>query len=178
MRRRSRGSAADDSSEGAERPRLDAHATALRWLSQRELSAAQVQQRLEHRGVSKDDANTVVARLVAGRVIDDVRMARAAARLETAIRGRGPARARQKLLSLGLAAATVDDALASALSEVDVQVLLDNAVERRLRREASPTLDRAAFRRVAGALVRQGFAPADVMARLRARRALGVDDID
>lgn len=174
MRRRSRASAADGS-EGPPPP--DAYTTALQWLSARELSAAQVRTRLRRRGVAAADADAAIARLVASGVLDDARVARSAARLETAIRGRGPTRARMKLQQLGLASSTIDAALETTLADVDVGALLDKALERRLRREADGPLDAAATRRVVGSLIRQGFAAGDILKRLRARGA-AADDVE
>ena len=113
--------------------------------------------------------DAVITRLQASGVLDESRMARAAARLETVVRGRGPARARQKLKSLGLSDRDVEQALDAALEDVDVATLLDRALEKRLRREKGDVRDAATVRRVVGSLVRQGFAPGAILARLRAR---------
>jgi SOS response regulatory protein OraA/RecX len=103
-------------------------------------------------------------------------MARAAARLETNIKGRGPARTRQKLKALGLADDDIARAIDAALEEVDVATLLDRALEKRLRRERGDVRDPAVVRRVVGALVRQGFAPRAILARLRAKGADSLDE--
>jgi regulatory protein len=174
VRRKSRASAADRP-EGTPPP--DAHALALQWLSARELSSAQIRTRLRRRGVADDLAEAAIARLAASGALDDARVARSAARLETAVRGRGPTRVRLKLQQLGLPSSTIDAALATTLAEVDVSALLDKAVERRLRREGAGRLDAAATRRVVGSLVRQGFAAADVLARLRTR-GTATDDLE
>jgi len=174
VRRRSRASAADRT-PGRAAPPADPYTLALQWLSLRELSARQLRQRLARRDVAGEAIDDVLARLRASGILDESRMARAAARLETAIRGRGPARARQKLKALGLADADVDQALTAALDEVDVATLLDRALEKRLRRERGDLADPATVRKVVGALVRQGFAPAAILARLRAR-GTSIDD--
>jgi regulatory protein len=177
VRPRSRGSAADRPAARRPAPPVDPYTLALQWLSLRELSARQLRQRLARRSVPAAAIDDVLVRLRAGGILDDTRMARAAARLETAIRGRGPARARRKLKALGLADADVDQALDAALGEVDVATLLDRALEKRLRRERGDLADPATVRRVVGALVRQGFAPGAILARLRQRGA-DVDDSD
>jgi regulatory protein len=170
--RKSRGSAADGAA-----PPPDAWTLALQWLAIRELSARQIRQRLARRGVAGADIDDALARLRAAGILDEARMARAAARVETAIRGRGPARARQKLRALGLSESDVDHALEAAYAEVDVATLLDRALDKRLGRERGDLRDPATVRRVVGALVRQGFAPGAVLARLRAR-GTSVDDVE
>ncbi len=168
MRPKSRASAADAAAGGRRQAAADPYTLALQWLSLRELSARQLRQRLARREVSAEAIDAVITRLQASGVLDESRMARAAARLETVVRGRGPARARQKLKSLGLSDRDVDQALAAALEDVDVATLLDRALEKRLRREKGDARDPATVRRVVGSLVRQGFAPGAILARLRA----------
>ncbi len=175
MRRRSRASAADG---GPPAPPADPYGLALGWLGLRELSARQVQQRLARRGVAPTDIDAVIARLTANGVLDEARMALAAARLETVIRGRGPARTRQKLRALGLPDAATSAALEATLADVDLDALLDRALEIRLRKAPAGALDQAATRRIVGALVRQGFDPGSVFKRLRQRGARAIDSED
>ena len=176
MRQRSRVSAADRS--GPPEPPADPHGLALGWLGARELSARQVRQRLSRRGVAAPDIDETIARLTANGVLDEQRMALAAARLETVIRGRGPARTRQKLRALGLPDAASEAALAATLADVDVDALLDRALEIKLRKTPAGALDAAAMRRIVGALVRQGFDPGSVFTRLRQRGARAADSDD
>ncbi len=103
--------------------------------------------------------------------LNEERLALAAARRETSIRGRGPVRARLALKALGLGDATVQAALETTLAQVDVDALLERAIDKRLRGQPAGRLDRAAFRRIASALVRQGFDAQAVMNRLRRRGA-------
>lgn len=144
----------------------------------RELSKAQVRQRLRRRGVDAEVAETIIASLVELGALNEDRLALAAARRETAIRGRGPARARLALKALGLGDDTVNTALDATLAHVDVDALLDRALDKRLRGVPEGPLDRATFRRIAGALVRQGFDVQAVMNRLRRRGASAPDDTD
>ena len=140
MHRRSRASGTDGGDEAAPR---DPYGLALRWLGQRELSALQVRQRLARRGVAAEHIDPVVDRLVADGALNESRMALAAARLETIIKGRGPGRTRQKLRALGLPPEVADAAMATAMADVDVDTLLERALERRLRRLPSGPPDRA-----------------------------------
>jgi regulatory protein len=172
-RRKSPASAADRAAPSPD----GAYALALGWLGARDLSALQVRQRLMRRGVGSDDAASVIGRLQQAGVLDEARLARTAARRETAVKGRGPARARARLRALGLSDALTATALTEALAEVDMDALLDRAIEKRTRGLARP-LDAAAARRVAAALVRQGFEPSAVFARLRRRGAAVPEDTD
>ena len=177
MRRKSPGSAADRAARSRRAFDGDPYTLALQWLSLRELSARQIRQRLQRRHVDAAAIDAVILRLQQAGVLDESRMARAAARLETTIKGRGPARTRQKLKALGLADDDIAQAIDAALAEVDVATLLDRALDKRLRREKGDLRDPAAVRRVVGALVRQGFAPGAVLKRLRARGS-SVDDTE
>jgi regulatory protein len=165
--RKSRASAAD-------RPPLTpaaARTLALGWLGLRELSRQQVRQRLLRRGLDAASADALLDDLAERGVLDDERVARAAARRETAIKGRGPARTRATLKALGLPAAAIDTAVDAALADVDADTLLERALAKRLRGLPAGRLDAAATRRLVGALVRQGFSPGAVFARLRRRGA-------
>lgn len=154
-----------------------AYGLALAWLGQRELSVAQVRQRLARRAVASDVADEVVARLTRAGLLDDARVAAAIVRQETAVKGRGPARVRARLRSLGVSASEAAAAVEAGLSKAEIDTLLDRALEKRLRGASVKGLDAAAQRRLAGALVRQGFSPSAVFARLR-RRGAAIDDPD
>ena len=162
MRRnpRSRGSASSDPP--------DPYTTALVLLGQRELSEAQLRARLLRRGCDPDAVDTALVRLRGDRTLDDGRVARAAARLEATVRGRGPARVRQRLQALGLDAATVREAVAETFNEVDEEALLDAALARRLRGQAVETLDDRARARLVRALLGQGFSLSAVLKRMKA----------
>ena len=145
----------------------DPYATALVLLGQRELSEAQLRARLLRRGCDPDAVDEALARLRAERTLDDRRVARAAARLEATVRGRGPARVRQRLQSIGIDADTVREAVAETFQDVDEDALLDAALGRRLRGQALDTLDERARARLIRALVGQGFSLSAVLKRVR-----------
>lgn len=144
----------------------DAYLTALVLLSRRELSAAQLRDRLRRRGCPDDRIDEALARLRDQRSLDDVRVARAAAHLETSIRRKGPARVRQRLRSMGLSDDLVDEAVSEAFREVDVDARLDEALTRRLRGQTPATLDDRTRHRLIRALVQQGFPLDGVLKRL------------
>jgi len=158
---RSRGSASS--------PEPDAFTLALTLLGQRELSEAQLRTRLARRGCAPGAIDEVVERLRADRTLDDSRVARAAARLEAAVRRRGPVRVRQRLRAMGLAPDLVDQALAETFAEIDQQGLLDAALDRRLRGRSLASLDDRERQRLVRALVGQGFDLGEILKRVRLR---------
>lgn len=163
MQRSPKSPASASSGEGP-----DAFIVALRLLGQRELSEAQLRARLSRRGCPPDAIDAAVDRLKGDRTLDDVRVARAAARLEAAIRGRGPARVRQRLQSMGLAPLVIQDAVAEAFADVDEATMLDAALQRRLRGREPSALDDKARARLIRSLVGQGFSLGAVLKRIRA----------
>jgi SOS response regulatory protein OraA/RecX len=100
------------------------------------------------------------------RTLDDQRVARAAARVEARIRGRGPARVRQKLHTLGIPADIAQKAVEDAFLDVDESALLEQALERRLRGQTLPDLDDRARARIVRGLVGQGFSLGAVRKRV------------
>jgi regulatory protein len=137
-------------------------------LGQRELSTAQLRTRLLRRGCPADAVDDALVRLARDRTLDDARVARAAARLEAGIRGRGPARVRRRLQALGLARDVVDAAVDQVFQDVDEEALLDAALARRLRGQAIEDLDDRARARLARALMGQGFSVEAVLKKVRA----------
>jgi regulatory protein len=148
---------------------LDAYLDGLRMLAARELSEAQVRQRLARRGHSGDDIDRAVARLREARAIDDDRVAEAIARRETAVRRRGRLRARQQIERAGIDAATARRALDEVFSTVDADDLLEAALGKGLRGRTRIGTD-AEFRRLYRYLVGQGFEPQRVLDRLKQNR--------
>jgi regulatory protein len=148
----------------------DAYATGLALLGRRELSEAQLRQRLARGGCDPGDIDRAVGRLREERALDEHRAALAVARHEATVRRRGPARVRQKLEALGFGTADVEGTLAAVFAEVDVHELLDAALARRLRGRAAADLDERQRARLVRALVAQGFPLSAVMARMRKGR--------
>lgn len=181
MRQRSPGSGADRRGRGPAGARRrdeeapvnpgDAYTAGLILLGRRELSEAQVRARLARRGFDDPHVDDAVARLKASRALDDQRVATAAARLESAVRLRGRRRTLQKVRALGIAEEDARRAVDAVFEEVDEAALLEQALARRLGGIAVPDLDRAGVRRIAAALVRQGFALDAILARLRRKGA-------
>ena len=143
-----------------------AYQVALRLLARRELSTAQLRDRLTRRALRRSEIDAAVERLTRERAVDDARTALAYARRAAEVKLRGRSRARREIEALGIAPATARRAVATVFDEVGEASVLDRAIAKRLH---GPIRDRAQFRRLYQALLRQGF-PADrVAASLTAR---------
>jgi regulatory protein len=145
----------------------DAFTLALSMLSARELSEAQIRTRLKRREIDADDIDTAIARLKADRTINDVRVARAIARMESAIKHRGRARVMQKVRQAGISDEVAEEAVRQVFEEVNEDELLDRAFERRLRGKTVKELDDKGRARMVRGLVGQGFRPDAIFKRLK-----------
>jgi regulatory protein len=146
-------------------------------LGQRELSEAQIRQRLTRRGYDPDTVDAAVARLVEERAIDDDRSAAAIARIETGVRKRGRGRVRSKIERAGISRAAAKRAMDDVFGDLDDDELLESALARRLKR-GTAIGDQRQFNRIYRYLVGQGFEPQRVLAKLRGRRTGHVDHED
>ena len=125
-------------------------------LARRELSERQVRQRLARKGHEPADIDDAVARLVAERAIDDVRVAEAIARTETALKKRGKVRVRMAIERAGIATAAAKRAADEVFDAIDDDALLEAALAKRLRGRDTFADDRE-FQRLYRYLVGQGF---------------------
>jgi regulatory protein len=153
-----------------------AYAAALRMLARRELSAAQVRERLARQGWAEAPIQSAIGRLADAGTLDDARVARACARMRIGVKRQGRERVLREILALGIARDVARAAVDDVFGMVDERELLRAALEKRLRGRAPTTP--AAQRRLHGALVRQGFEPAAVsrMIRDRVRRLESGDE--
>ena len=147
-----------------------AYLDALRMLARRELSEAQVRQRLARRGHAEDDIETALARLKSDRSLDDARVAGAIARSETNLRKRGRLRVRRRIEAAGIAPALAQRAVEDAFRDIDPDALMAAALEKRLRGRPAIADDRE-FQRLFRFLVSQGFESDRALALLRRRRS-------
>src|SRR6266550_2476904 len=115
------------------KPRVSAYVDGLRMLGRRELSEAQIRQRLARKGHEADAVDAAVDRLRAERAIDDARVAEAIAHTETTVRRRGKLRVKRQIEQAGIDAATARGAIDSVFDAVDDAALLDASLARRLR---------------------------------------------
>jgi len=148
-----------------------AYVDALKMLGRRELSEAQVRQRLARKEYDEPEIDEAVARLLEERAIDDTRVAEAIARSETSVRKRGKLRVKRRIESAGIAASTAKRAVDEVFGGLDADALLDAALAKRLRRGSGIADDRE-FNSLYRYLVGQGFEPDRVLARLRALRSV------
>jgi regulatory protein len=147
----------------------NAYTTALSMLARRELSEAQVRQRLLRRGYGEDDIEAALVRLKQDRSLDDARVAEAIARTETTVKRRGRLRVRRQIESAGIASSVAKRAVEAAFAAVDDDALLESALAKRLRgRERAA--DNREYQRLYRYLIGQGFEPDRVSAALRSRR--------
>src|SRR5258706_3450299 len=105
-------------------------------LGRRELSEAQVRQRLARREHAIDAIQTAIERLIEERSIDDVRVAEAIARSETSIRKRGKLRVRRTIQSAGVAGDTARRVLNEVFAGLDADPPLAAAMAPRPCRSA------------------------------------------
>ena len=146
----------------------NAYLTALRQLARRELSEAQIRQRLSRRGFTSDDIDRALTRLRDDGSVDDARVAAAIARSQLSIKKRGERRVRREIEAAGISPALAERAVAEVYGEVDADALLAAAIDRRLgTRRLDDDRDMARLYRY---LVGQGFESDKAMTALRARR--------
>jgi regulatory protein len=147
----------------------DAYLDALKMLARRELSEAQVRQRLVRRGHTPQSIDTAIERLKGERAIDDERVAGAIARTETRVRGRGRLRVVRQIEAAGIASSIASRAADEVFQDIDVDALLASALEKRLR--GRTTIDERDARRLYRYFTAQGFESDRVLAALRQRKA-------
>jgi len=146
-------------------PSRSAHQVALRLLARREHSTSQIRLRLARQGLPEPEVEAAIARLTHAGLLDDARVARAWARRAAEIKLRGRSRTRREIEALGISPDIARQAVDTVFEEFDEEAVLERAIAKRVD---GPIRDRAHFRRVYQALLRQGFPPDRVAARLLA----------
>ncbi len=145
-----------------------AYAAALAMLARRELSAAQLRQRLLRKTYPPNEVEAAVARLQRERAVDDRRTAALIARRAAEVSHRGPRRAQQQIEAAGIAPELARAAVAEAYAEAGADAVLERALDRRL---SGAIRDRAHFEQLCRYLIRQGFDSDAAISALRARMA-------
>ena len=144
--------------ESAEKP--SCRAAAIRLLSRRDYTVAELRARLLDRSCTESEVDEVIALLIADRSLDDRRVAAAHVRTATAVKGRGRLRVQRELEARGVARDTVRELVAEIPLAADAE-----AIASYLRRQrATPPFDPALRRRLFQRLLRRGF-PADAVGR-------------
>ena len=147
-----------------------AYLTALQQLARRELSEAQIRQRLTRRGFTSDDVDSAITRLRQDGSLDDARVAAAIARSQLSLKKRGARRVRREIEAAGISSALADRAVAEVYADVDSDALMVAAIDRKLgTRRLDDDREMARLYRY---LVGQGFDSERAMAALRKRRKL------
>jgi regulatory protein len=146
----------------------NAYVDALRMLARRELSEAQVRQRLERREHPADEIDTAVARLLAERAIDDARVAAAIARSHSSVKRRGKLRIIRQIEQAGIARATAREATDAVFESIDPDEQIAASLAKRLRGRER-IADQAERARLYRYLIGQGYGHDEVMRALRAR---------
>ena len=144
----------------------DTYLTALKMLARRELSEAQLRQRLLRRQHDPDAIDAALTRLKSERSLDDERVAGAIARSETNLKKRGRFRVTRQIEAAGIASSIAKRVVDETFAAIDGDALLIQALARRLRGRTRIEDDRE-FQRLYRYLVAQGFEPDRVMALLR-----------
>ena len=145
-----------------------AYVDALKMLGRRELSEAQVRQRLVRREHEAEAIDEAIARLKSERALDDTRVAEAIARTATVVKRRGRLRVRRDIEQAGIASATARRAVDDAFGALDEDALIEAALRKRLRADG-PIVDKREFGRLCRYLVGQGFEMDRVMKVLSTR---------
>ena len=135
-------------------------------LARRELSEAQVRQRLAKRGESRESIDEAIGRLKAERSIDDERVAGAIARSQTSLRKRGRRRVQQQIEAAGISKAIASRAVDEAFQDLDPDALLLASLAKRLRGRER-IADEREFQRLFRYLSAQGFETEKILAHLR-----------
>ncbi len=147
----------------------DAYLDGLRMLARRELSEAQVRQRLARKQHDPDAIDNAIARLKQERAIDDARTAAAIARTETSVKRRGRLRVRQAIDKAGIGRSTATRALDEVFDALDDDALIEAALTKRLRGRQTIKDDKE-FARLYRFLLGQGFESDRVMITLESHR--------
>jgi regulatory protein len=144
-----------------------ARVAALRLLTRREYTAAELRTKLLDREYTEPDVADAIAGLTRDGFVDDRRVAASFVRVASTVKGRGRHRIERELEHRGVDKATIREVL-SALPAADETA----SIRRFLARKNLPArLSAAEHRRLFGQLMRRGFS-----ADLIAKAIKGIDD--
>jgi regulatory protein len=144
----------------------DAYFRALRWLTARELSEAQVRTRLAEKGYTDIAIKPAVERLLQDRTLDDRRAATAVARTEARVRRHGPHRVMGKLMAMRIDRELAKDIVRELFGDEDEVTLLEKTLDIRLRGNPARLTDPRERRKILAYLVRQGFSASTASAAI------------
>ena len=144
-----------------------AYFRALRWLTARELSEAQVRARLADKGYTDTAITSAVERLLQDRTLDDRRTATSVARTEARVRRHGPHRVMGRLVAMRIDRDLAKDIVRELFGEEDADALLEQTLDIRLRGRPERLTDPRERRKILAYLVRQGFSASAASAAIR-----------
>jgi regulatory protein len=145
-----------------------AYVAGLKMLGRRELTEAQVRDRLGRRQFEEEAIDAAIVRLRSERALDDRRTALACARTEANLKQHGRLRALRQVEAIGVPRGVARAAVAEVFADLDEDALLQRALDRRLRHGASLE-EMPAARRIHRYLLAQGFDAARVTDAIRRR---------
>lgn len=137
-----------------------AREVALRILTARQRSCAELSQRLIDKGVSVEVAEQVITRFQEVDLLDDAELARMIVRTEQHEKGHGIRRVRQRLMMRGIPTDLAEQAL-SEMGDCAEQARA-SAAALQLKRKHRSQPSQVQWRRIRDALLRRGFTPPTV----------------
>ena len=153
---------------------MNAYVDALKLLARRELSEAQVRERLARRGHASDAIDDAVARLREERAIDDARVAETIARREMG-RRRGRNRVQLQVERAGIRKDVARRTVDNVFDSIEDEALLEASLAKRLRGRDAIADDRE-LKRLYRYLIAQGFDHDRVVRALERRTAHAPDE--
>ncbi len=132
----------------------DPYQAGLTILSHRELSTAQVRDRLARRGLDPTSIETAIQQLQRNGALDDSRTARSVAHRSANVSLYGRNRVMRELRNRGISQDISTSVIEEVYSEIDEHDLSERALARRLK---GPIESLAEMRRLYQYLIRQGF---------------------
>ncbi len=145
-----------------------AYGAALALVARRELSVAQLTDRLKRRGFDENAIDDAVRQLRDRGAVDDVRVALGRAR-QDALKRRGPRRILLQLHAIGISDDVAREAVRQVFADGEESRTLEQAFERRVRTSRVDLADRDSVRKLQAHLIRRGFSPSAVSALVRER---------
>jgi regulatory protein len=149
---------------------------AVKLLTSKNRSVAELRERLSERCSSKDIVETVIARLREYGYLDDERFAVGYASLKVRQQPVGRRRLEQSLAIKKVESSVANEALDKVFAETSEEELIDRAIEKRIRLRGRPTT-REEAKKLFDHLLRQGFPFEMVSDKVRAASKTELDDV-
>lgn len=163
--------------------KVDGMSIALRFLTPRARSTAEVRERLSREGVSEDGIVEVLARLRQWGYLDDKAFAQAWVSDRTRLRPTGSKRLQAELREKGIEQDIISQVLEERTETAEVEMAADLAAKRRSARlrmgaldDTPQVIDPAEERRLLGYLLRRGFSITAARRALRQARLQGAHE--